>query len=261
MPIGVAIVESQIEFARQFGDGGRIEKDTRTQGIQIFNGAVVANIRIHRQNLGWLRNPCPWESATFNHVSFSEREDYAEFSSILLRLVVLYDDGRSDSGNHRRAFPNTSRSNRTHQMGTNPLIGENPDLDDLRRLEQTIYEFNVQATGISDGRPFASFLRDAEKAVIGGISGWTWGKTCFIGHLFVPAELRKQGYGTRLVQAVEAEAINRGCDQIVVRTHDFQAPQFYINLGFAVIARIPDYPVGHQEITMIKLLTTPKVLA
>jgi hypothetical protein len=69
MPIGVAIVESQIEIARQFGDGGRIEKDTRTQGIQIFNGAVVANIRIHRQNLGWLRNLCPLESATFNHVS------------------------------------------------------------------------------------------------------------------------------------------------------------------------------------------------
>jgi GNAT superfamily N-acetyltransferase len=146
-------------------------------------------------------------------------------------------------------------------MGTNPLIGENPDLDDLRRLEEMIYEFNVQATGISDGRPFASFLRDAEKAVVGGISGWTWGKTCFIGHLFVPAELRKQGYGTQLVQAVEAEAVNRGCDQTVVRTHDFQAPQFYIKLGFSVIARIPDYPVGHQEITMIKLLTKPKVLA
>ena len=69
MPIGVAIVESQIEIARQFGDGGRIEKDTRTQGIQIFNGAVVADIRILRQNLGWLRNPRPLESATFNHVS------------------------------------------------------------------------------------------------------------------------------------------------------------------------------------------------
>nr|WP_276329352.1 GNAT family N-acetyltransferase [Bradyrhizobium erythrophlei] len=70
----------------------------------------------------------------------------------------------------------------------------------------------------------------------------------------------KQGYGTRSVEAVEAEAINRGCDQIVLRTHDFQAPQFYIKLGFAVIGRIPDYPVDHQEITMIKLLTRPRVM-
>ena len=87
------------------------------------------------------------------------------------------------------------------------------------------------------------------------------GKTCFISHLFVPAELRKQGEMTQLAQAVEAEAVNRGCDQTVVRTHDFQTPQFYIKLGFSVIARIPDYPVGLQEITMIKLLTKRKVLA
>jgi ribosomal protein S18 acetylase RimI-like enzyme len=62
------------------------------------------------------------------------------------------------------------------------------------------------------------------------------------------------------MEAVEAEAINRGCDQIVLRTHNFQAPQFYIKLGFAAIGRIPDYPVGHQEITMIKLLTRPRVM-
>jgi hypothetical protein len=69
MPIGVAIVESQIEIARQFGESGRIKTDARTQGIQVFNGAVVANIRQLRQNLGWLRNPCPLESAMFNHMS------------------------------------------------------------------------------------------------------------------------------------------------------------------------------------------------
>jgi hypothetical protein len=88
--------------------------------------------------------------------------------------MVHWVAGRLDSGNHSRAFPNIIQ--RTHQMGINPLIGDTPDPDDLRRLEETIYEFNVQATGISDGRPFASFLRDAEKALIGGISGWTWGK-------------------------------------------------------------------------------------
>jgi hypothetical protein len=65
----MAIVESQVEIAGQFGESSRIKTDTRTQGIQVFNGAVVANIRIHRQNLGWLCHPCPLESATFNHVN------------------------------------------------------------------------------------------------------------------------------------------------------------------------------------------------
>ena len=145
-------------------------------------------------------------------------------------------------------------------MDTNHPIDGNPDPDDLRLLDEAIYKFNVQTTGISDGQLFASFLRNADKAVIGGISGWTWGKTCFIRHLLVPAELRNQGYGSRLMEAVQAEAIKRGCSQIVLQTHDFQAPQFYIKLGFAVIGRIPDYPVGYQEITMIKLLTKPRTL-
>ena len=51
-------------------------------------------------------------------------------------------------------------------MGAKPRIGENPDLDDLRRLEEVIYEFNVQATGISDGRPFASFCGTRKDAVV-----------------------------------------------------------------------------------------------
>jgi hypothetical protein len=58
-------------------------------------------------------------------------------------------------------------------MDTSPLIEERPDPGALRRLEEVIFEFNLQATGISDGKLFASFLRDTDNAVIGGISGWT----------------------------------------------------------------------------------------
>jgi len=79
-------------------------------------------------------------------------------------------------------------------MGTNPLIGENPDLDDLRRLEETIYEFNVQATGISDGRPFASFLRDAEKAVIDWRHiGLDMGQNLFYRPSICPSGIAKPG--------------------------------------------------------------------
>jgi hypothetical protein len=43
-------------------------------------------------------------------------------------------------------------------MGISPQIEERPDPGPLRRLEEVIYEFNLQATGISDGKLFASFF-------------------------------------------------------------------------------------------------------
>jgi hypothetical protein len=72
-----------------------------------------------------------------------------------------------------------------------------------------IYEFNLQATGISDGKLFASFLRDADNAVIGGVSGWTWGKTCLIGPIcpstIAKARIRKPDWWkqSRLKQSTE----------------------------------------------------------
>jgi hypothetical protein len=57
-------------------------------------------------------------------------------------------------------------------------------------LEERICEFNVQATGISDGELFGIFLRGADGAVIGGADGWTWGETCYIRHLVVPADAK-----------------------------------------------------------------------
>ena len=86
-----------------------------------------------------------------------------------------------------------------------------PDLAHIRLLEERLYEFNVQATGISDGELYGIFLRDAGGTVIGGADGWTWGATCYVRHLFVPEALRKQGYGTKLMDRIEQEARARGC--------------------------------------------------
>jgi ribosomal protein S18 acetylase RimI-like enzyme len=134
------------------------------------------------------------------------------------------------------------------------VVETEPDAINIRLLEERLYEFNVEATGIADGKSFGLFLREPSGTMIGVAYGWTWGGTCHLRYLFVPADRRNQGHGTRLMQAVEDEARLRRCGQIVVETHDFQAPGFYRKLGFDVTGVVEGYPRGHRYLTLVEPL-------
>ena len=137
---------------------------------------------------------------------------------------------------------------------TNLVIEDEPHPANVAFLEDRLYEFNVAATGIADGKLLGLFLKGLDGAVVGGAYGWSWGGTCHVRYLFVPAQMRNQGHGTRMMRAIEREAVARRCRQIVLETHDFQAPDFYRRLGFAVVGVVDGYPRGHQHLTMVKRL-------
>jgi len=134
------------------------------------------------------------------------------------------------------------------------IIETEPRPEDIRALEEALYAFNAAATGIDDGKLFGLFLRSTDGTVVGGANGWTWGATCYLRNLFLPAPLRGRGLGRRLVAQIEAEARARGCRQIVLETHSFQAPRFYAKLGFELVGRVEDYPAGHALVVMVKHL-------
>ncbi len=114
-------------------------------------------------------------------------------------------------------------------------------------LDAKIYEFNVQATGHCDGRPFSSVVKDETGNILAAINGHTWGGCCYVVHLWVHESRRRQGIGSALLRAVEKEAVRRGCTQSLVVTHSFQAPGFYERHGYVCKATIPDYPRGHAQ--------------
>jgi len=50
------------------------------------------------------------------------------------------------------------------------------------------------------------------------------------------------------------EQRDRGCEQVVVSTHDFQAPGFYERLGFARVGVIDGMPTVHAAFVYVKRL-------
>ncbi len=56
------------------------------------------------------------------------------------------------------------------------------------------------------------------------------------------------------MEATEAHARIRQCTIIFVGSHSFQAPDFYMRLGFEPQCALHDNPVGHSSVVLAKRL-------
>ena len=130
--------------------------------------------------------------------------------------------------------------------------GDAPPLEAF--LAERIYEYNAAATGHDDGESFTACRENSSGEVEAGISGYTWCGCCYISYLWVAAAARGQGIGSELLRAVEDHARAKACRVMLVATHSFQAPGFYVRFGFEQVASIPDHPVGYSSIFYAKRL-------
>ena len=126
-------------------------------------------------------------------------------------------------------------------------IEDEPDPRTVSELEELLNEFNFATTGIRDGKELAIFERDSHGRMVAGLYGWTWGGTCEIDMLWLDESLRRGGKGSVMLEAAEAEARRRGCTQMVLGSHGFQAPGFYLKHGYDLVATIEDYPRGSND--------------
>jgi GNAT superfamily N-acetyltransferase len=137
---------------------------------------------------------------------------------------------------------------------THLRIETNPTVEDVRFLEDRLYDYGVEQTGVDDGQWLAIFLRNDQQTIQAGLKGWTWCGSCYIQTVWVHHTLRGQGIGTQLLQAAEQEARRRGCQQMILTSYSFQAPGFYQKLGFEVFAVLDEHPRGHRDYYLHKWL-------
>ncbi len=126
-------------------------------------------------------------------------------------------------------------------------VEEAPAKTDLEVLHHGLKEFNESRAGASNYKPLAIFLRDSENHVVGGLDGSTSRDWLEIETLWVAEAVRGQGYGTKLMQAAEKEAVARGCHHAFVDTFSFQALDFHKKLGYVVFGTLEDFPQGHTR--------------
>jgi len=134
------------------------------------------------------------------------------------------------------------------------LVSDDAKPEELQFLEEQINEYNFTTTGIRDARLLVILLRDSAGRIYAGLSGHTWGGVGEVRFLWVDEQRRHAGIGSRLLRAAEEEAGSRGCRKIVLSTHSFQAPGFYLKHGYVVTGEFPDYPRGHKSIFLEKPL-------
>jgi GNAT superfamily N-acetyltransferase len=139
------------------------------------------------------------------------------------------------------------------------VVDDDPEPEVLATLESRLADETAAVTGHprAGERQLAVLARADDGRLVGGISGWTWGGTCELLHLWVDEAARWDGLGTRLLDAAEGEALRRGCHQVVLFTHAVHSGrdgQRYPRRGYELVGRVDDYPTGDAALWYRKRL-------
>ncbi|MGI5493267.1 GNAT family N-acetyltransferase [Microtetraspora malaysiensis] len=129
------------------------------------------------------------------------------------------------------------------------------DAELSKQLDKALTAFSEAATGTAYGDSFSVKVTDEAGELVGGLTAWTWGGLCGISMLWVREDSRKDGWGSKILHAAEAEAVRRGCDRVAVSSFTFQAPGFYQRHGYVETGRMLGIPDGHEDVHMFKRLT------
>lgn len=119
---------------------------------------------------------------------------------------------------------------------------EAPSETDVARIYEGLHRFNLQHLPNLNELSLGLFIRDKNEEIVGGAIGIILPSVMQIKYLWLAEHIRNQGIGKNIMQKLEDEANARGLPSIALETYTFQAPEFYIKLGFNEVGRYINHP-------------------
>jgi len=127
-----------------------------------------------------------------------------------------------------------------------------------------VYHFQCASNGIDDGRTYFVWRSDSRIFGLVGLHHYLWGpeQNVWLSWFAVEPSLQREGYGSALLKAIEAVALDRGYRKFLVETYvhvDFASARgFYASHGFSEVGRIANYlKDGSDMIVYGKELKSP----
>lgn len=126
--------------------------------------------------------------------------------------------------------------------------------EEKEHIFQELLKYNLDNIEEKVVKDIGLFVEDEEGNRVAGLIGGTHGNWLEVEYLWVSENLRGQHIGTELMRKVEKIAINRGCKYAFLNTFSFQAPDFYVKLGYKEEFVLNNYPLTGKRYYYTKKL-------
>jgi len=121
--------------------------------------------------------------------------------------------------------------------------------------QHTPHFMNALESG--DEKIFFLAAKNAKGEVTGGLRGSHLLDWLKINVVAVHPAFRKQGIGRALMEEAESFGVRKGCRHAYLDTMSYQAPKFYLGLGYQEAGRLVNWDSnGHDKILYTKDLPT-----
>ena len=125
---------------------------------------------------------------------------------------------------------------------------------DAQFIREKLNEYNFNLVPPDNHETLTLIVR-REEHIIAGLVGDTYWNWLYISLFWVDPGQRVHGLGSQILARAEEIAVQRGCRNAHLETHDFQNLEFYLKRGYLIFGKLEDLPAGHTKFYLRKSLT------